>query len=128
MSCDLGQLSQSSQPWAYMDPKTVLGIQVGLMCDALNGIDPTTELDPLALRKRFNCFAMLSEAQLMGIFTVLWAQFLKMITTACVSGGTGAPSGTPPCNFSIYIQQPGPNFGLWLGDSTGWSNVIAQGP
>lgn len=49
--------------------------------------------------------------------------------TVCITGGVGAPVGVPPCNFSAYIQQPGPNFGLWLGDTvTGWANVIAQGP
>ena len=47
----------------------------------------------------------------------------------CIIGGVGAPVGVPPCNFSIYIQQPGPNFGLWLGDTvTGWTAAIAQGP
>ena len=50
-------------------------------------------------------------------------------TTVCITGGVGPPVGTPPCNFSVYIQQPGPNFGLWLGDLTvGWGNVLAQGP
>lgn len=48
---------------------------------------------------------------------------------ACIIGGVGPPTGTPPCPYSCYIEQPGPNFGFWLGDQvTGWSVVIAQGP
>lgn len=49
--------------------------------------------------------------------------------TTCITGGVGAPVGAVPCAFSIYVQQPGPNFGLWLGDQVlGWSNIVAQGP
>lgn len=48
----------------------------------------------------------------------------------CVTGGNTPPTGVPPCNHSIWIQGPGPNFGVWFGDVTGWSSVaaIAQGP
>jgi hypothetical protein len=49
----------------------------------------------------------------------------------CIVGGVGPPGAlVVPCNFSAYVQTPGPNYGLWLGDTgTGtWSNVIAQGP
>ena len=51
-------------------------------------------------------------------------------TATCVTGGNSPPVGTPPCDFSVWIQGPGPNFGVWLGDTGGWSSVaaIAQGP
>lgn len=49
--------------------------------------------------------------------------------SGCLIGGVGPPAGDPPCDFSIYIQGPGLNYGLWLGfKATGWGNVIAQGP
>lgn len=47
----------------------------------------------------------------------------------CIVGGVGPPAIPVPCNFSAYVEQPGPDFGLWLGDTvTGWSQVITQGP
>lgn len=47
----------------------------------------------------------------------------------CIIGGVGPPAVAVPCDFSAYVQQPGPNFGLWLGDtSTGWAQVLSQGP
>lgn len=82
--CNLDQLSATTQPWGYLDNKTVIGIINGLMCDTINGIDPTSELDPIVLRQRLNCFARLNEPQLLGIFAVLWSQFLKIMAT----GGT----------------------------------------
>lgn len=47
----------------------------------------------------------------------------------CIVGGVGPPVGTVPCDFSAYVQQPGPNYGLWLGDLvSGWQCIITQGP
>lgn len=48
----------------------------------------------------------------------------------CVTGGNSPPVGVPPCNYSVWIQGPGPNFGVWFGDTNGWSSsaAIAQGP
>lgn len=48
----------------------------------------------------------------------------------CVTGGNTPPVGVPPCDHSVWIQGPGPNFGVWFGDTNGWSAVaaIAQGP
>ena len=87
MPCSLDSLSQQTQPWNRIDTKVILAIQCGLMCDALNGIDPTTELNPIALAERLNCFAVLSQNQLMGIWTVLWAQWLAIIQAAGSGGG-----------------------------------------
>jgi hypothetical protein len=73
-------------------------------------------------------YGKLSERDLVAV-SVAATCTLTSSGTLCVVGGVAAPTGTPPCNFAIYIQQPGPNFGLWLGDlSNGWSSVIAQGP
>ncbi len=87
MVCDLNALAQGTQPWNRLDPKVILAIQIGLMCDALNGIDPTSELDPMTLSERLNCFSVLSVNQLMGIWTILWAEWLQIISTAASGGG-----------------------------------------
>ena len=116
--CDLNELSATTQPWGYLDPKTVLGIQVGLMCDALNGIDPTAELDPIALRQRLNCFARLSEAQLMGIWAVLWAQFLKIMAT----GGTSFQIVNYVTDPNVEgVVPPNPNIGAL---AYPWNNPV----
>lgn len=87
MACDINAQDQLTQAWNRPDPKTIVAIQCGLMCDALNGVDVTTELNPIALQQRYNCFARLSMSQLMGIWTTLWAQFLKIINAGVA--GTG---------------------------------------
>lgn len=48
----------------------------------------------------------------------------------CVTGGNTPPVGVPPCAFSLWIQGPGPNRGVWFGDLSGWDAIplIAQGP
>lgn len=50
-------------------------------------------------------------------------------STAIVGGNT-PPTGSPPATYSMWIQGPGPNFGVWFSDAGGWSSVaaIAQGP
>lgn len=95
MGCDFNSLGQQTQPWNWQDPKVILAGQILLMCDALNGIDPTTELNPIALAGKVNCFAALSQNQLMGIWTVLWAQFLKIMA----AGGSGG-------QILSYVNDP----------------------
>lgn len=85
--CDLTALAQDTQPWNRIDTKVILAIQCALMCDALNGIDPTSELDPMTLSERLNCFSVLSVNQLMGIWTILWAEFLEIAMSNVGSGG-----------------------------------------
>ncbi len=67
----------------------------------------------------------------MNVLISLACQILNAGGTAkvCILGGVGAPNMAVPCNFSAYVEQPGPNYGIWLGDLvTGWAQVIVQGP
>jgi len=73
----------------------------------------------------------LPEGRQMDVLISLACQILNAGGAAkvCILGGVGPPAVSVPCNFSAYVEQPGPNFGLWLGDSiSGWQQVIVQGP
>jgi len=108
--------------------------KLALLCSILRKFNSVATCDLPTLMKSGACFCAVTRVP--GEIAEL--QLLCEINAVaggggggatCIVGGVGAPAGAPPCNFSIYIQQPGPNFGLWLGDTvTGWASVIAQGP
>lgn len=78
-----------------------------------------------------NCLCGIPDGKKMDVLIALACAIVNSGGTAkvCILGGVGAPAIPVPCDFSAYVQQPGPNFGLWLGDlATGWANVVAQGP
>ncbi len=107
---------------------------IALLKQILLNANPVAATDPQSLLSQAACYDCYGGG---GMWTLMILALLKQIAegggsgpgTVCIVGGVGAPVGAPPCNFSVYIQQPGPNFGLWLGDvPTGWSNVLGQGP
>lgn len=88
-------------------------------------------LTPEQLMDLSKCFVCVPPGRKLDVLNYLACQILNSGGTAkvCILGGVGAPAIPVPCNFSAYVEQPGPNFGLWLGDLvTGWANVITQGP
>src|SRR5215472_15045373 len=108
-----------------LNDKQLLAALVSVLCQVM-GLNCTAA----SLSAQSACLmCMTDKALLASAVYVLCVNGSASVGGTCIVGGTGAPVGTPPCNFSIYIQQPGPNFGLWLGDTVfGWSNVIPQGP
>ncbi len=86
MPCDFNALSQSTQPWGRLNFKQITAIQVSLMCNGLLGIAPPSTLNPITLQEQVNCFSALSEEQLMGIWTVLWSQWIAVIQAATGGG------------------------------------------
>lgn len=100
--------------------------------------NPMAAVDPQSLISQGNCYnCFLSQFAIMEL--ALLAQIASGSGSSgavCIVGGVGAPVGVPPCNFSVYIQQPPrpqppgqPNFGVWVGDTTnGWGQAVAGGP
>lgn len=87
--------------------------------------------DPKTLVANASCLCGIPDGKKLDVMISLLCSILNTGGTAkvCILGGVGAPAMAVPCDFSAYVQQPGPNFGLWLGDlSTGWAEVISQGP
>jgi len=85
--------------------------------------------DPQSLANASRCFVCIPDK--MSALIYLACQIVNEggATKACILGGVGPPLMAVPCNFSAYVEQPGPDYGLWLGDMvTGWSEVIKQGP
>lgn len=123
-------LSASSCYACYSAGEQTLMIIALLRLIVLNG-SPMAATDPKSLLSQASCYACYGGG---GLWTLMIEVLLSQIASGsaggvCITGGTLAPTGTPPCNFAVYIQQPGPNFGLWLGDTVfGWSQLIAQGP
>jgi hypothetical protein len=104
-------------------------MRLALLRQILLASNPMAATDPQSLLNQAACYnCYLSQ------WALLELSLLSQIATAsggalCITGGTGAPTAAVPCQFALYVQQPGPNFGLWLGDlNSGWSNVIMQGP
>jgi hypothetical protein len=115
------------------DASCFCGIQEGRKLDILIALFAQiadVSLSPSDLMDPGKCVCIPPGMQ-MNVLISLACQILNAGGSAkvCILGGVGAPAIAVPCAFSAYVQQPGPNFGLWLGDlSTGWSNVVAQGP
>jgi hypothetical protein len=106
------------------------GDKLNILCYLWARIAEVTT-DPKTLAGLAACFCGLPGNVKMDILLYLGCQILNSGGTAqvCILGGVGPPAMAVPCNFSAYVQQPGPNFGLWLGDLvTGWAQVVTQGP
>lgn len=88
-------------------------------------------LTPEQLMELSKCFVCIPPGRKLDVLNYIACQILNSGGTArvCIVGGIGAPNIPVPCDFSAWVEQPGPNFGLWLGDlATGWANVLVQGP
>ena len=93
--------------------------------------DVTT--DAKTLLEGANCLCGIPEGRKMDVLIYLACAIVNGGSggAVCILGGVGPPAMTVPCDFSAYVELPGPNNGLWLGNATGstnWDNVIAQGP
>ncbi len=85
--------------------------------------------DPEVLLGLSKCFTCIPPGKKLDVLLYLACQLANEAAKVCILGGVGPPMMDVPCDFSAYIEQPGPNFGLWLGDlSTGWAKVDTQGP
>lgn len=115
------------------DAKCICGIPEGRKLDVLIFLFARiaeVSTNSSVLMNDARCICIPPGMQL-NVLISLACQILNAGGTAavCILGGVGPPNMAVPCNFSAYVQQPGPNFGLWLGDLiTGWTEVIAQGP
>lgn len=136
MATDAQTLLQSTtcQACNSASPYQLQQMMVALLIQWLNVISPGMATDAKTLLNQAACQGC-SASNPFELQMMMVALLIQIVNgggsggATCVVGGVGAPVGVPPCNFSVYIQQPGPNFGLWLGDTiTGWSSVIAQGP
>jgi hypothetical protein len=125
MNCDPAFLSKAATAFE--------GVPEGRKLDILIYIYAQLSMittDPAALMNLSKCFTCIPPGRKMDVLIYAACNSSGGATATCIIGGVGPPVGVPPCNFSVYIQQPGPNFGLWLGDLTGWAPfaAIAQGP
>ena len=106
------------------------GRKLDLLIYLFRGI-ANVNLTPEQLMELSKCFVCVPPGRKLDVLNYLACQILNAGGTAkvCILGGVGAPAMAVPFDFSAYVEQPGPNFGLWLGDlATGWANVVAQGP
>lgn len=123
----------SCSPKSLLEDAKCVCVQTGRQMDVLIWLFATiagVSTDPSILMQNAKCVCIPPGRQ-MDVLINLACAIVNGGGTAkvCILGGVGAPAMPVPCDFSAYVQQPGPNFGLWLGDlSTGWSNVLAQGP
>ena len=123
MNCNPDALATMGKQFGGLPESAKLNILVYLFARMAN----VTPIDPSVLAYDARCFCGLQDDQKWNI--LLYLSCLLSGTVVCITGGVGPPAISVPCDFSAYIEQPGPNFGFWLGDIvTGWSNVIAQGP
>lgn len=94
--------------------------------------NPVAAVDPKSLLAQAACYQCFGDP---GSWMLMELALLAQIASGggvgfvCIVGGIGPPNIPVPCEFSAWIEQPGPNFGLWLGDMvTGWAKVLTQGP
>lgn len=132
MATDSQTLLTQSQCYACYTPGEWQLMILALLRQIALSQNPMAATDPQSLLTQAQCFQCYGGG---GLWTLMQLALLAQIANGggsgavCILGGVGAPAAAVPCNFSAYIQQPGPNFGLWLGDLvTGWSQVITQGP
>ncbi len=128
IDCSVANLSENSSSLAAsLSTNQLLAALVYIQCTT-NGMD----CDAQSLKNASKClWGCMNEAQLVAALVYIQCTGGGSGPTAtCVTGGNSPPVGVPPCDFSVWIQGPGPNFGVWLGDTGGWSTVaaIAQGP
>lgn len=126
ISCLANDLVAGANCYCGIPPSNKWDVIISLLAD-IAGVS----LDPKTLVANASCLCGIPDANKIDVMISLLCAISNSGGTAkvCILGGVGPPVVPVPCNFSAYVQQPGPNFGLWLGDlSTGWANVLAQGP
>lgn len=126
MTCDPERLSVLSAPFKAVPEGNKLNILIYVFSLIAN-----VTTDPQKLSQLAKCFQCIPDGNKMNVLLYLACNFQGGGTGAtCVTGGNTPPVGVPPCNYSVWIQGPGPNFGVWFGDTNGWSSIpaIAQGP
>lgn len=123
VSCEPSSLSQAAGGFQGLPQGAKLDILIYLFCRLTS-----VSCDPNALSAAASCFCGLGMSQKWDVLLYLACQIANS-GEVCITGGVGAPTIPVPCNFSAYVEQPGPNFGFWLGDmANGWQQVITQGP
>lgn len=123
----------SGSSFAKLDDRSLRVVTATLLCKIWQIGSPMATCDVETLLTDGRNFDRVSERDL----TVIIAQLLCEILN---SGGSGAtcllrlaanvtPAIAPPCPLSI-AAGPGPNEGVWFGDSTTgvWEEIIAPGP
>jgi hypothetical protein len=124
-NCDPGFLAQQSIGFSGLSDGNKLNILIWLFTQIAE-----VSSSPQELMQEAKCVCIPPGMQ-MNVLISLACQILNAGGTAkvCILGGVGPPGIAVPCTFSAYVEQPGPNYGLWLGDLvTGWAQVVVQGP
>lgn len=132
-TCDTQELIDASKCFACLQPGQAMAVELALLCRILRLNDPMAACDINELLNEGRCFSCLTAGQAMVVRLELLCEILN-------GGGGGtnclirlatnvAPAIAPPCPLSI-AAGPGPNEGVWFGDSnTGvWEEIIAPGP
>lgn len=126
ISCLANDLVAGASCYCGIPPSNKLDVIIWLLADIAE-----VSLDPKTLVANASCLCGIPDGNKIDIMISLLCAISNSGGTAkvCILGGVGPPAMAVPCNFSAYVEQPGPDFGLWLGDlATGWSKVITQGP
>lgn len=130
MATDAQSLLQQGKCYFCFDTKQREVAVLALLAQISVKNHSVVDVTPSGLQQQGKCYSCFDPKQMQIAMVTLLSQIASGSNSGvCIRGGVGAPVGNPPCDFSVYIEQPGPNFGLWLGDvPTGWAKVIAQGP
>lgn len=100
MACDINDIIHDANLWEQFSPNQVMAMQIILMCDALNGIDPRVTVgDPKTLVTRINCLSAgcLSGKRLMGAYIIMMTQWwASMLSTGGLGSGAVRQYATDP--------------------------------
>ncbi len=126
VSCEPEYLATQASCFQCVPPGNKLDLLIYLFASIAE-----VNADPQTLANLSKCYVCIPPGNKLDILIYLACQIVNEggATKACIIGGVGPPAIAVPCNFSAYVEQPGPNYGLWLGDIVnGWSQVLVQGP
>jgi hypothetical protein len=126
ISCLANDLVDSASCYCGIPDGKKLDILIALFANIAE-----VNTDANSLLASANCLCGIPDGRKLDVLIAVACVIANSGGTAkvCILGGVGPPLMAVPCNFAAYVQQPGPNFGLWLGDlATGWAQVVTQGP
>lgn len=127
ISCEPAALVADAKCFCGIPEKTKLDVLLVLLARIAE-----VSINPNDLMNAAKCVCIPPGMQ-MNVAISLLCQIFNQggVAQVCILGGVGPPNMPVPCNFSAYVELPGPNKGLWLGDTAGsnnWDCVITQGP
>lgn len=98
MACDINEITADANIWEQFSPAQMMAMQIVLMCDALNGIDPrVTVQNPKALVTRINCLICLNDKRMTGAFIIMMTQWwASMLSTGGLGSGAVRQYATDP--------------------------------